>query len=165
MWVCYLFNNIWLLQFFICSHLGLWTCLLESLSLCPHKFGHDVFALNFRKSFTSFFIPFWTHYSYTRELLSFHKFLSFLLFLLLIYSFNSWWYDRMQGVISSSLYLCEVTQTSLYPSMHLWSFMISIFSSSVLQFRYMSVVSCFWLFWRNCYEIVECLCDKMEHLE
>jgi hypothetical protein len=67
------------------------------------KFGYAIcfFSLNSRKSLVYFF----TYFSLSRERFNFHKFISFLLFLLLmIPSSNSWWSDRMQGVILSFLY-------------------------------------------------------------
>lgn len=53
---------------------------------------------------------------FSRRLFSSHEFLGILLYLLFKFRFSSWWSDRMQGIISISLYLLRL---SLCPSM--WS--------------------------------------------
>jgi hypothetical protein len=63
------------------------------------------FTFNLRKSLISFLISALTYFSFSSELFSFHEFVSFLLFLLLLVSsFNLWWTDKMQGVILVFLY-------------------------------------------------------------
>ena len=76
--------------------------------IVSHKFGYIVhsFSLNSRESLISSFISALTQQFFTTELLSFHEFVSFLMFLFLLKSsFNLWWSDRMQGVISTIFYL------------------------------------------------------------
>ena len=46
-----------------------------------------------------------TYIPFNSELFRLHEFVSFLVFLMLAFSFNLWWSDRMQGVISIFLYL------------------------------------------------------------
>jgi hypothetical protein len=61
---------------------------LGTAFIVSHKFGYVVplFLLNYRKSFISFFISSLAQYSLSRELFSFHKYVGFLLFLLLLKS-------------------------------------------------------------------------------
>lgn len=66
-------------------------------------------------SLAYFIILFITQCSLRRHLFSFYKFVCILLFLLFI-SFNPWWSDKMQGVISVFLFLLRHT---LCPS--IWS--------------------------------------------
>ena len=72
---------------------------LSTAFIVSHKFGYDVstFSLNSRKSLISFFISSLTKLSLSRELFSFHEYVGFLMFLLLLKSsFNPWWSDKIQ---------------------------------------------------------------------
>ena len=50
-----------------------------------------------------------THFSFSRELFGLREFARCLWFLLLVSSFNPWWTDRMQGIISVFLYLLRLS--------------------------------------------------------
>lgn len=74
--------------------------LSTTLITSPQKSGYAVHSVsvNSMKSFISFFISYLTQQLFNKKLFSFHEFVDFLLFmLLLIFSFNLWWSDRMQG--------------------------------------------------------------------
>jgi hypothetical protein len=76
--------------------------------IVSHKFGYVVasFSLNSKKSSLSFFISSLTNLSLSRALFSFHVYVDFLLFLLLLKtSLSPWWSDRNHGIISIFLYL------------------------------------------------------------
>jgi hypothetical protein len=64
------------------------------------------FSLTSRNLLISCFTSSMTHWSLSNVLFSFQLFAHFLLlFLLLSFSFNALWSDRMQGIISIFLYL------------------------------------------------------------
>lgn len=73
---------------------------LSTTLITSQKSGYAVHSVsvNSMKSFISFFISYLTQQLFNKKLFSFHEFVDFLLFmLLLIFSFNLWWSDRMQG--------------------------------------------------------------------
>lgn len=80
------------------------------------KFGYAVrsFSLHSKNSLISLFLFVLTHFSFLRELFNFHEFVSFLLFQLLIPSFNACWPDRMGGVISIFIYLLRLALCPKY---------------------------------------------------
>lgn len=87
------------------------TRLLELPTLCPVDLGMVFFHFHLALTrFTFFLISVFAQFSFSSELIY------FLLFLLLISSFNLWWSDRIQCVISISLYLLRL---ALCPRM--WS--------------------------------------------
>ena len=102
----------------------LWTFLLALVSLCPTHLDCCAFiSLSFRKSLISFFISFLTQRSLSREMFNFHKCIDFLVFLLLLKSsFNPWWSDKIQGLISVLLYLlrllCDWVYGQFWRSIH-----------------------------------------------
>lgn len=68
-----------------------------------HKFGNAVhlFSFNSRESLIYFFSFFLDTVELNRKLFNFDEFVDFLLFLLLLkFSFNLWWPEKIQGVIS-----------------------------------------------------------------
>ena len=69
-----------------------------------HKFGYAVylFSCNFRKSLISFVMSALTHFLFSKQLFSFHEFVSLLL--LMIFCFNSWWSGYR--VLFSFSYIC-----------------------------------------------------------
>ena len=76
---------------------------LSTAFIMSHKFGYVMpsFLLNSIKSLISFIISPLTERSLSREFFSFHEYVDFLLFMLLLKSkFNPWWSDKMQRVIS-----------------------------------------------------------------
>jgi hypothetical protein len=81
---------------------------LSTAFTVSYKFGYVVplFSLNSKKSLISFFISSLTKLSLNRELLSFHVYVGFLLFLLILKnSLSLWWSDRTHGFISILLCL------------------------------------------------------------
>jgi hypothetical protein len=81
---------------------------LRNAFIVSHKFGYVVssFSLTSKKSLISFFISSLTKVSLSRVLFSFHVYVGFLLFMLLLkISPSPWRSDRMHGIISTFLYL------------------------------------------------------------
>ena len=90
-------------------------------SIVTHKSGYDVstFSLHSRKSLIPFFISSMSKLSLSKQLYSFHVFVGFLLFLLLLRnSCRPQWSDRIHGIISIFLYLLR---SVLWPI--IWSFL------------------------------------------
>ena len=84
---------------------------LNDAFIVSHMFGYNAstFSLNSRKSFISFFISSLTNLSLNKDLFSFHVYVGFLKFLLLLKtSLRLWWSDRMHGIISIFLYQLRV---------------------------------------------------------
>ena len=82
----------------------LWTFLLALLSLYPISLG--ILCPHFHWILESLQFPSLIKWLLSRELLSFHEYVGFLLFLLLFKSsFNPWWSGKMQGVNLIFLYL------------------------------------------------------------
>jgi hypothetical protein len=97
------------LQFsFFMEALRAMSFLLSTAFIVSYKFGYVVpsFLLNSKKSLISFFISSLTKLSLTRALFSFHVYVGFLLFLLLLdTSLNQLCSDWRHGIISIFFYL------------------------------------------------------------
>ena len=83
---------------------------LSTTFIVSHKFGYVVpsFPFNCKKSYF-FFIFSLTKLLLTRALISFHVYVGFLLFFMLLKSsFRPWWSERMHGIISIILNLLRL---------------------------------------------------------
>jgi hypothetical protein len=73
-------------------------------SPCVQVFGYVLFSfsLNYKMFLILFLISVLAHFSFSVEFFTFHRFLYFLLLMLLFsvvdIQFNSWWSDRIKGV-------------------------------------------------------------------
>ena len=86
--------------------LMLWTFLLSLLSLCSiNLVCCALIFIEFLKFF-HFFISSLTQRPFSRELFNLHECVGYLVFLLLLKSsFNTWWSDKIHGIISVFFYL------------------------------------------------------------
>lgn len=88
---------------------------LKIAFILSHKFRYVVFSFSFNSERS--LVSVLAQFSFSSEVLSFQEFINSLVFpLLLTSSFNPWWSDRIQGVISVFLYLMRF---ALCPNM--WS--------------------------------------------